>query len=102
MDLYIPHCSIIPATIFIIGNIDAMFRASAVQRTRLFRDHTAADIAACGRLSRFRRLTCLTGTVITDPVIEATIGCIEEGGTISEPGYRATPVTMTGREDFEQ
>jgi hypothetical protein len=39
----------------------------------------------------------LTETVITDPVIEATIGCIEEGGTISEPGYRATPATPTAR-----
>ena len=101
MDLYIPHCSIIPATISIIGNIDAMNQPPAVQRTRLFRDQKVDDIAACGRLCRFRWLRCLTGTVITDPVIEATIGCIEEGGTISEPGYRATPVTMTGREDVD-
>jgi hypothetical protein len=65
-----------------------MFSALAVQRTRLFRDQKVDDIAACGRLCRFPGtedwLRCLTETVMTDPVIEATIACIEEGGTISE------------------
>ncbi len=85
-----------------IGNIDAMFTASALQRTRLFRDQKVDDIA-CGRLCRFwgteGRPRCLTETVITDPIIEAMIGCIEESRTISECSYRATSVIPTARRE---